>query len=153
MLGSYSSWLPTYIVTHFDGVRDISKLYDSNYPTLVATFAPIGFAAKVFVFTSATAAKRDGFDGEVGRFDAEEASLWETVVYNLWGFSKRTRVLIKRTAVLVAVSTAHTSLQTYVTVEGSEGFGGVGWSSVWAVAAALTGAAFWWVGDVEGMDN
>lgn len=153
VLGSYSSWLPTYIVTHFDGVRDISKLYNSNFPLLAASFVPLGIAAKVFMFTPATAAKPDKYDKEIKRFDPEEATLWETLVYNVWGHSKRTRALIMRTATLVAVSSLHTSLQTYVTVEGSEGFGGVGWSSVWALAATLTGVAFWWVGDVEGMDN
>jgi len=153
VLGSYSSWLPTYIVTHFDGVRDISKLHNSNFPLLAASFIPLGFAAKVFLFTPATAAKPDKYDKQIAKFNAEDATLAQTVVYNVWGYSKRTRALIQRTATLVAVSTLHTSLQTYVTVEGSEGYGGVGWSSVWALAATLTGVAYWWVGDVEGIDN
>lgn len=153
VLSSYSSWLPTYIVIHFDGVRDISKLYNSNFPVLAASFIPLGFAARVFLFTPATAAKPDNYDKEISNFNAEEATLWETVVYNVWGYSKRSRALIKRTATLVAISSLHTSLQTFVTLEGSEGFGGVGWSSVWALAATLTGVAYWWVGDVEGMTN
>ncbi len=75
------------------------------------------------------------------------------MVYNVWGHSKRTRALIIRTATLIAVSSLHTLLQTYIIIEGSEGYGGVGWSSVWALAAIATGTAFWWVADVEGMEN
>lgn len=153
VLGTYSSWLPNYLITHFDGLRDMSALHNGNFPYLVASFLPLGFAAKVFLFTPATAAKPDKHDKEIAKFDAETATLRETVLYNVWGYSKRTRALIKRTATLVAMAGFHTSLQTYTTVEGAELFGALGWSSVWALAATLTGAAYWWVSDVDGIAN
>ncbi|KAL6713399.1 hypothetical protein ACLMJK_008864 [Lecanora helva] len=153
VLASYSTWLPTYLVTHFDGIRDISALHNKNFPFLAASFLPLGFAAKVFLFTPATAAKPDRHDKEVAGFNPETATLAETVWYNVWGYSKRTRVLIKRTVTLVAVVALQTSLQTYITIEGAEAFGAVGWSSVWALAATLTGAVFWYVTDVQGIDN
>jgi len=153
VLASYGTWLPEYLINHFDGIRDISVLHNANFPWLVASYVPIGFAAKMFIFTPSTAAKPDAYDKEIARFNPETAALGETVIYNLWGYSKRTRTVIKRTATIVAVGGLHTWLQTYVVVEGAEGFGAAGWSSVWAVAAMLTGAAYWWVGNVEGMSN
>lgn len=153
VLGSYGTWLPVYLVIHFEGIKDISALYDGNFPYLVSFFIPLGFAAKIFLFTPATAAKPDRLDKEIAKFDPETATLAETILYNIWGFSKRTRALIIRTATLATVAGLHTSIQTFGAVEGAELFGAVGWSSVWVLATALTGAAYWWVGDVEGMDN
>lgn len=153
IFGSFGSWLPVFLVTHFDGIRDISALYDRDFPHLVAALIPIGIAAKVFLFTPATAAKPDASDEKFAHFDPQTASLSETVIYNFWGHSKRTRTLIQRTATLVAVGGLHTWMQTYHTVEGAESIGAAGWSSVWAAAAILTSATYWWVGDVEGMSN
>ena len=128
-------------------------MHDGNFPYLVASFIPLGFAAKVFIFTPATAAKPDRHDKEIAKFDPESSTLGETILYNFWGYSKRTRALIVRTATLAAVTGLHTSLQTYITVEGAEALGAIGWSSVWSLAATLTGVAYWWVGDVQGMEN
>ena len=153
VFASYSSWLPIYLVTHFDGIKDISSLHNRNFPYLAGLFIPVGIAAKIFLFTPATAAKSDRHDKEIAKFNAETASLGDTVWYNIWGFSHRTRALIKRTATLVALAGVHTFLQTYVTLIGAEPLGALGWSSVWAVAATLTGLSFWWVGDVEGITH
>ena len=105
----------------------------------------------MFLFTPATAAKADKYDKQTAAFNPETATLGETVMYNLWGYSHRARKLIRRTAVLVAVGGAHTIIQTYGTLEGAELVGAAGWSSVWGLAATLTGAAFLWVGDVNGV--
>ena len=149
---TYRSWLPIYLVTHFDGIRDISALRNQNFPWLVGSFLPLGFAAKVFLFTPATASKPDNYDKEVAKFNPETATLKETVWYNIWGFSKRTRSLIKRTATLAFVSGLHTALQTF-TLEGVEGLGAIVWSSLWVLAASSTGVVFWWVANVQGIDN
>lgn len=151
VFGSYGTWLPVYLVTHFDGMRDISAAYSPNFPWLILSFLPTGFAAKVFLFTPATAAKADQHDKETAAFNPETATLGETVVYNLWGYSHRARTLIKRTITLVAVGGVHTMLQTYGSLEGADLLGAAGWSSVWGLAATLTGAAFLWVGDVDGV--
>lgn len=150
---SYVTWLPVYLINHFDGIRDISIIHNRNFPWLMASYIPMGFAAKVFMFTPSTAAKPDAYDKEIAKFNPESATLSQTVIYNFWGFSKRTRTLIKRTATVVVVGGLHTWLQTYVSLEGAEAFGAAGWSSVWAIAATWVGVAFWWVADVEGMSN
>ena len=153
VLASYSTWLPIYLVTHFDGIRDITAIHNKNFAYLAGSFLPLGFAAKVLLFTPATASKPDAHDKEVAKFNPEIATLGETVWYNVWGYSKRTRTLIKRTATLVAVAGLQTSCQTFVAIEGAELFGAIGWSSVWALATIFTGVAFWWVANVGGIEN
>lgn len=148
---SYGLWLPKFLAIHFDGLRDITAAYSQNFPWLILSFLPTGFAAKVFLFTPAAAAKADNYDKKTAAFNPETATLGETVAYNLWGYSHRARKLISRTATLVAVGGAHTIVQLYSSLEGTEFAGAAGWSGVWGLAAILTGTAFLWVGDVEGM--
>lgn len=153
VFGSFSSWLPVYLIIHFDGIRDISAAHSAALPFLIFSFFPLGVAAREFLFTTATGAKPDAHDRKVASFNPETATLSETIIYNLWGHSKRTRTLIKRTTTLVLVTAFHTWLQTYVAIEGTEGYGAAGWSGIWAVAATATGLAYWWVGDVEGVSD
>lgn len=153
VFGSFGSWLPVYLIIHFDGIRDISAAHSAALPFLICSFLPLGLAAREFLFTTATGARPDAHDRKVASFNPETATLGETIMYNIWGHSKRTRTLIQRTATLVSVTAFHTWLQTYVAIEGTEGYGAAGWSGIWAVAATATGVAYWWVGDVEGVSN
>ena len=150
---SLFTWLPLYIVKHFDGVRSLQAAHEAGFPFVVAGAFPLGFAAKSFIFPPSMGEKPDMRDAENAAFDPVTASFWETVKYNAWGHSKRTRTLIQRTFTLIAFTGLYTWLQTYYVVEGAEFFGAAGWSGVWALAATLTGVVFWWVGDVEGVSN
>lgn len=149
VLGSFASWLPVYLVIHFDGIRDISAAHNASLPLLISLFLPIGAAAGEFLFRASQGTKPDAHDVQNASFNPETASLSQTLAYNLWGFSARTRALIKRTLTVVVITGLHTWLQTYVAIEGVEAYGAAGWSAVWSLAAALTGLVFWWVGNVE----
>ena len=149
LYGSFITWIPSFLVNYFDGVRDLSAAYSAALPFFVVSFIPYGFAARKFMFTPAIGAKPDLGDIRNSAFNPETASLSETVMHNLWGYSKRTRTLVKRTATLAALTGLYTWFQVFVTVEGAEGYGAAGWASPWVVATALTGTAFWWVGNVE----
>lgn len=153
VFGSLGSWLPLYLVLHFDGLRDISAAHSAALPKLIGLSLPVGHAAREFIFTPSTGSRPDSFDDRIALFNPEIATLRETFLYNVWGYSKRTRTLIKRTLTLAAVTGVHNWLQTYIAIEGTESFGAAGWSAVWALAAVVTGTAFWWVGDVEGISN
>ncbi|MCJ1315627.1 hypothetical protein MMC15_000947 [Xylographa vitiligo] len=150
---SFMTWLPMHLVIHFEGLRDISGAHEARLPFLIASFIPVGIAAKSFLFTPATGAKRDLGDIRQLAFNPETATLMETVEYNLWGYSKRTRVMIARTATLAALTFMNTWYQVALTVEGAESVGAAGWAGVWATAAVLTGTVFWWVGHVDGVSN
>ncbi|MCJ1284211.1 hypothetical protein MMC26_003542 [Xylographa opegraphella] len=150
---SFMTWLPVHMVIHFEGLRDISAAHEARLPFLIASFIPVGIAAKSFLFTPATGAKRDLEDIRRLAFNPETATLMETLQHNLWGYSKRTRVIIARTVALTALTYMNTWYQVALTVEGAESTGAAGWASVWATAAVLTGTAFWWVGHVDGVSN
>lgn len=153
LYASYSTWLPTHLVVHFNGLPTIAPAHKAALPLLIGTLLPLGYAAREFLFAPATGARLNLADIRARAFNPATATLAETLRYNLWGYSKRTRELIKRTATLVAVSGFNTWLQTYVTVEGVESVGAAGWAAVWAAAAGATGLAYAWVGDVEGVTN
>lgn len=69
-------------------------------------------------------------------------------MYNIWGYSTRTKTVIKRTAILMFVSGMHTFVQTWVTLEGVEAWGAAIYSGVWVGAAAVAGAVMGLVGAV-----
>ncbi|KAG7008669.1 hypothetical protein G7Y79_00004g012530 [Physcia stellaris] len=142
LYASLVSWLPLYIVTHFDGVRSLQGAHEAAYPFVALGVVPLGFAAKAFIFTPAMGGRPDSRDARNAAFNPATASFWETIKYNVWGHSKRTRILIQRTTTLIAFTGLYTWLQTYFVVEGAEFFGAAGWSGVWALAASLTGIAF-----------
>jgi hypothetical protein len=81
-------------------------------------------------------------------FDPENATLGETIWWNLWGWSEKTKIVIKRTATLMLVTGVNTFVQTYITIEGVEALGALAYSAVWVVAAAICGGALGAVGAV-----
>ena len=153
LYASLYTWLPLHIVTHFDGVRSLQAAHEAAYLFVALGVVPLGFAAKAFIFTPAMGGKPDSRDAKNAAFNPVTASFWETVEYNVWGHSIRTRTLIQRTATVISYTGLYNALQTYFVVEGAELSGAAGWSGVWALAATLTGIVFWWVGDVEGVSN
>lgn len=150
---SYGTWLPAYLVTHFAGIRDISALYESTLPYLIAFCIPMGFAAKTFLFTPTMAVtdSAGSEDDQIVKFDPETSGLYDTVLHNVWDYSPRNKVLIQRTAALLTVASVHTWLHTYGAVEGAEGFGALGWTGIWAGAGVLTAIAFSVIGNVDGV--
>lgn len=151
--GSFRTWLPGFLIVHFEGLKDLSGAYEAALPGVTVGFLTSGYAAQSFLFRPALGAKPDAHDMQMAEFDAESATLGQTIWYNVWGYSKRSRTLIKRTAILVLASAMQTGLRTYITIEGVEPIGAAGWAAMWASAATLVGAVFWWVGDVEGVSN
>lgn len=153
VLSSYLTWLPVHLITHFEGIRDLSAAHDSELLALLLLLLPTGLAAKSLLFTPATGAKAEVWEIQENPFDAASATLGETIKYNLWGYSKRSRTLIKRTAILASTSFVNTFLQVAATIEGVDLVGAAGWASIWSLAAVLTGSMFWWVGHVDGVAN
>ncbi|KAL8653154.1 MAG: hypothetical protein Q9210_002275 [Variospora velana] len=151
--GSFRGWLPVYLAVHFDGLRDLSGAHEAALPFVTLGFTLSGYAAQSFLFMPALGAKPDVHDMQMAEFNPETASLGQTVWYNVWGYSKRSRTLIKRTATLAFASAMQTGLRTYITVEGVELAGAAGWAAMWATAAILVGGVFWWVGDVDGVSD
>lgn len=137
LYGAYASYLPVYLVAYFENIPSIAAAHAASPITLFPVTFVFGLAARSFIFTPAAAAS----DAKVAPLDTEGASLSETFWYNVWGYSKRTKVVIQRTAALMLVSGVNTFVQTFVTLEGVETTGAVAYSGVWVLASGLTGLA------------
>jgi hypothetical protein len=155
--GSFVTWLPTFLVVHFDGLRTLDRAHSSAIPVLLATFIPLGFAATQFVFVPGVGSPSNpgitdpSIKPEKAPFNPETASLRQTVAWNVGlseaGVTPRAKTLAKRTATLAACAFINTFVRAYVTVEGAELVGALGWAGVWATAAGLVGIAYSWAGD------
>lgn len=153
LYSSLKTWLPVFLITRFEGLRDLEGIHNAQFGTVIIGCIMNGIAAQIFIFTPSMGSKPDTRDARNAAFNPATATFGETVAWNLWGHSKRTRTLIKRTWAVILASFGHTVLQTWLVVEGAEVTGAAGWAAIWAVAAVLTGTVFWWVGDVEGITN
>lgn len=155
--GSFTTWLPTYMIIHFDGLRSLERAHNTGILLLLALFGPLGYAATQFIFVPAVgSAGNPGITdpalkpGKVA-FNPETATIGQTVAWNLGfgehGLTHRGEILFKRTATLAASSFISTFIRAYVIVDGTELLGALGWASVWGSAAALVGVAYAWVGN------
>ena len=140
------SFLPTTLVLYFNDIPTVEPATGAGLgrPETVLLSLLFGIAARTFVFTPIVTAE----EGEVAEFDAERATLGETVRWNLWGYTKRDKVSIVRTGVVVVVTAVGTYLQCALGIRGVEGTGAAVYAGVWAVAALFTGIALRYVGSV-----
>ncbi|KAI1194855.1 hypothetical protein F5X97DRAFT_309960 [Nemania serpens] len=148
LLFAYATYLPTYLVVYFANLPSLVRAHESSYVGLLPVTLALGFAARVFIFTPAEATGRTPADAENEAFDPVKASLRETVRWNFLGWSSQTKVAMQRTALTMLVTGVNTFLRTRLTVVGVETAGAAAWSSVWVLAAALTGLALSAVGGV-----
>ncbi|ESZ96914.1 hypothetical protein SBOR_2708 [Sclerotinia borealis F-4128] len=146
LYGAYMSYMPLYLATYFEGIPSIAAAYSATPTSLLPMTLLLGLATRSFIFTPTTATKSS--DSMAPPFNPETATLGDTIWWNLWGWSKKTKMVIKRTATLMTVTGVNTFLQTYITVEGVEAVGAVAYSGVWVVAAGICGGVLGFVGAV-----
>jgi hypothetical protein len=137
LYAAYASYLPMYLVTYYYGIPSIAAAHAATPISLLPMTLAFGLAAKSFIFTPAAAVSST----KVAPLDAESASLSETFWYNVWGYSKRSKVVISRTAALMLISGINTFVQTWVTLEGVEATGAAAYSGIWVLASGITGLA------------
>ncbi|KAI1074345.1 hypothetical protein F5B20DRAFT_574162 [Whalleya microplaca] len=142
---AYATYLPRFLVVYFAGLPSVASAHDTTFVALLPMTLVLGLAAHTFIFTPAEASPNTP-DDEKEEFDPVEASLAETVRWNVWGWSAQTRVVVQRTALLMGITGVNTFLQTSLTIRGVEPAGAAAWSSVWVLAAAVTGLALGAVG-------
>ncbi|KAF3770011.1 hypothetical protein M406DRAFT_231144, partial [Cryphonectria parasitica EP155] len=143
---SYKIYLRPAFVLHFEGIHTVEPAQAAL--VILTTLALVsGIAARSFIFTPLAATGRTDQDEKAARFDPVEATLGETLWWNIWGYTTQTKVGIVRTAVLVAVTGINTYLQCDLTVSGVESSGAAAYASVWALAAFFTGVGLSFVGE------
>jgi hypothetical protein len=155
--GSFTTWLPKYMIIHFDGLRSLERAHNSGIFLLLVLFGPLGYAATQFIFVPAIgSASNPGITDPALKpenvpFNPETATLAQTIAWNVGfgesGLTPRGEILLKRTAILATSSFISTFARAYVIIEGTELLGALGWASVWGTAAALVGVAYAWVGN------
>ncbi|KAK4941727.1 hypothetical protein LTR66_014776 [Elasticomyces elasticus] len=146
--GSFFTWLPVYVVTHFEYVKSLESAHNAALvPILVQFLFTVGLAARKFLFQASSGAAMSRADAAEKVFAPDTVSLLETLRYNagMWRWTKREDVLAKRTAVLTLWTFANTWVRVFGTLDGSDALGAAGWAGVWAVASLATGVAFGWV--------
>lgn len=140
-----ASHLPVYLALHFNNIPSVAAAHSASPISLLPITLLFGVAAKSFIFTPAASTPACTADVP---FDPATATLYETVQYNLWGYSSRVKVVIQRTTALLLISGVNTFIQSFVTIEGVEMLGAALYSGVWVVAATITGIVFGVVGAV-----
>jgi hypothetical protein len=152
---SYRTFLPSFLITHFEGLVTLSTAYETSLPILLASMVPVGYAVREFIFSPSTAAAAAAESAASGKssasspaFNPVTATLGETVLHNVWGYNRHTKVTLQRTATLVGLVLGNTWLQGTLTVAGIDPVGAAGWAGLWAGAGLASGAVFWWVGNV-----
>lgn len=120
LYGAYATYLPTYLVTYFEGLQTIEAAHQATPISLIPVTLLLGLACKSFVFTPAAAAAPSLADSRAKAFNPASATLGETFWKNIGGYSRRTKIVAQRTLVLMLVSGVNTFVQSYVVVEGVE---------------------------------
>ena len=146
LLMAYRLYLPANLIANFEGLKTMVPVYSSTYLSILPAASFFGLAAKTFIFTPFAAVGPSTEDDKLLEFDPVEASLGETTWFNVWGYTKKTKVVIIRTAIGVLATYTNTYHQTSLTIAGVESAGASSYAKVWAAAALFTGIGLGLVG-------
>ncbi|KAF2746645.1 hypothetical protein M011DRAFT_403861 [Sporormia fimetaria CBS 119925] len=139
--------LNKFLVTHFD-VRSVEDAYTETPVSIIVKVAFAGFAARTFLLNPSIGAQTAPESAEVNKFDPATATLSETLQYNFWYFSKRTKTLIRRSAVISAFMFVETVARTS-TLSEFDLTGAMGYAGLWVFATLCTSAWWVWVGETD----
>jgi hypothetical protein len=143
--------LPTSLVLYFEGIPTVQPAADAGFlgfgsPTTQLLSLLFGLAARTFIFTPLVATPRTREDQQNAEFDPVRATLAQTVAWNLWGYTTRTKVSLVRTAVAMLFTAVGTYLDTALAIKGVEPYGAAVYAGVWVTAALMTGLSLGYVG-------
>lgn len=141
--------LPRALAVWFVGIPTLAPAYEASYLALLPAGVLFGAAASSFIYAPFATTGRAKDDDRIAQFDPAAASLRETVAWNFLGYTAKTKVVVGRTAVAVAVTALNTFLATRYTVFGVEAEGAAAYAGAWAVSTALVGAALAFAGGHE----
>ncbi|KAG6007780.1 hypothetical protein E4U21_005498 [Claviceps maximensis] len=139
-------WLPRILAIYFNGIPTLEPAYLASYTDVLPVTLISGFAASKFIFPPLATTGKAKEDAEIDQFDPVNASLGQTVQWNFWGYTAKTKVGIRRTAAAAVLSGVGTFLACTYRVYGVEPIGAAAYASVWATSAILTGVGLGFVG-------
>ena len=146
--GLKTGFLNTFLVQYFDIPSLEAAHVETPVSIVIKTFVA-GVAAKAFLLNPSFAAQPlSGTQTPAENFDPATATLPQTLEYNFYNFSKRTRTLIQQTFILNAFLFIGT-VQRCMTLLGTDVIGAVGYAGVWVAANSVIALWFGWVGDTS----
>ncbi|KAG5952066.1 hypothetical protein E4U53_001705 [Claviceps sorghi] len=138
--------LPRIFVVYFSGLPTLEPAYAASYTSVLPVTLVFGFAASNFIFPPLATTGKAKEDAEIERFDPVNASLGQTVQWNFWGYTAKTKVGIRRTVAAAVLTGVGTYLACTYRVYGVEPTGAAVYASVWVTSAILTGVGLGFVG-------
>ncbi|KAL6240758.1 hypothetical protein RBB50_012322 [Rhinocladiella similis] len=144
---SFATFLPSWLVTHFSGLRSLAKAHlgAGGLPILLLALIPAGVAAMEYLFAPSTAATSTL--PSAPEFDPTTAGVAGHVYHNAWGwYSPRQKALISRAGLLAYLIVAETIILLWGTLKGIDFPGAAGYAGIWGAGVVLVGAALDWVG-------
>ncbi|KJZ71784.1 hypothetical protein HIM_08804 [Hirsutella minnesotensis 3608] len=138
--------LPRILILHFSGLPTLEPAYTASYSAVLPATAIFGAAASAFIFAPFATTGKSAEDEAASQFDPVTASLKETVRWNVWGYTTKTKVIVRRTAAVMLLTGVNTYLACTKTMYGVESCGAIWYAAVWVVAALFTGVGLGLVG-------
>lgn len=145
--------LPTFLATHFNGLRTLEAAHAATLPGIALLLLPLGWAATSFFFLPAAhPLASSGPTSVTLPFDPVTASLGQTLHRNIFWhlyMPARTQEATKRIVVAYLLTVGYTAFWSWMEVDGVEPLGALGWASVWGLGSLLTGSILGWVGGLN----
>ncbi|KAG6033978.1 hypothetical protein E4U41_006731 [Claviceps citrina] len=138
--------LPRILAVYFSGLPTLEPAYSASYTDVLPVTLLFGLAASTFIFAPFATTERVKDDAAIDQFDPVNASLGQTVQWNFWGYTAKTKVVVRRTVAAAVVTGVGTFLACTHGMYGIEPAGAAGYASVWVASALLAGVALGFVG-------
>ncbi|KAG6000181.1 hypothetical protein E4U54_001522 [Claviceps lovelessii] len=139
-------WLPRILAVYFNGLPTLEPAYAASYIDVLPVTLISGFAASNFIFPPLATTGKAKEDAEIENFDPVNASLGQTVQWNFWGYTAKTKVGIRRTVAAAVLTGVGTFLACTYRMHGVESTGAAAYATVWVTSAILTGVGLGFVG-------
>lgn len=143
---SFRFVLPRVLVLYFAGVPSLEPAYSASYATILPVTLVFGAAASNFIFAPFATTGQAKEDAAIGEFDPAAATLGETVQWNLFGYTAKTKVGVRRTAIAALVTAVNTYLALTMTIYGVHATGAASYAAVWVSAIVFSGLGLGLVG-------
>ncbi|CEJ91485.1 hypothetical protein VHEMI07194 [[Torrubiella] hemipterigena] len=131
-------YLARVFVMRFAGIPSVELAYSASPISVLPVAAAFGIVASAFLFPSFATTSKTKDDDKIRQFVPADASLKQTVWWNVWGYTTKTKVLIRRAALAVVATSVGTYLSSSMSIRGVEACGSISYAGVWAVATLLT---------------
>ncbi|PNY28679.1 Uncharacterized protein TCAP_01389 [Tolypocladium capitatum] len=138
--------LPRMLAVYFTHLPSLEPAYTATYAAVLPVTVLFGAAASTFIFAPFATTGKSEDDDKIGQFDPVKASLQQTVWWNFWGYTAKTKVVIRRTAAAVFVTGVSTYLACTMSIHGIESTGAIAYAAVWVFAALCAGLGLGLVG-------